>query len=562
MGVFTVRFFRDAVTVSAIVFLASACKHGVLIKGQGNVESASGTRDCASLQSECRFDVQGAYKETFTALPASGWLFDAWEGCSVTMGNQCSFDISADVVEDFKDFSIPSALARFRRPIRPLFRDGAGNYGLPDTPAAGQLDWLLNQIAASSTSLSEINQRFDSNYLSSVSASEIQQSIDSLRNYLSNAVVVDLISVTPVLMRAVIGDPTDPEKKGAYIALETRYEGDGVITSLQSTYPYFTNGSITGAAEKSKNLAQLASTFAQLATNTSILIAEIENDKCEPITKRSALAPQPTGSIFKIWTLGALTREVAEGRIDVNTMIPLSADDSVPAGSGINATPLGTQFSLTDMAALMMGISDNSATDHIQELVGRDKIERTLQLFKHKNKQLMTPFLKVNEQFNIYWTLSPQQASDYTNGSEDFQRAFLENTLEPLEPATQFPYANEQELLESSWAASAFDVCSAYVGLRKFNNRTPAFNLMDQAIGAEAGGLLGVRNRWDRVWSKGGSLANANGNYVYTYSVLFESDEKGAYVVVLMANNPDGSAIDAVPVFSIVSRAEEILFNR
>ncbi|MEM6606699.1 MAG: hypothetical protein AAF671_13120, partial [Pseudomonadota bacterium] len=83
--------------------LAGGCRHGIEISGQGRVTSTSGARDCPANQSPCRFTVEGAYQETFTAIPASGWLHDAWERCQSPSRNQCSFNIAADVVADFAD---------------------------------------------------------------------------------------------------------------------------------------------------------------------------------------------------------------------------------------------------------------------------------------------------------------------------------------------------------------------------------------------------------------------------------------------------------------------------
>ena len=61
--------------------------------------------------------------------------------------------------------------------------------------------------------------------------------------------------------------------------------------------------------------------------------------------------------------------------------------------------------------------------------------------------------------------------------------------------------------------------------------------LVDQALSSEAATLF-IRNRWDRLWYKGGSLANSTGLKVLTHSWLLESDSRGAYVVVSMHNDP------------------------
>lgn len=308
-------------------------------------------------------------------------------------------------------------------------------------------------------------------------------------------------------------------------------------------------------------MAKLSKKFSSAAKNTAMLVARIDNDRCVPITSRFAKKPQPTASIFKIWLLGALAQAITDGRVSASTMIPLSENEIVPVGSTITDVPLNTQFPLADMAALMMGRSDNTATDHIHELVGRGRIEKILKQFGNKNANLMTPFLSVNEQFHVLWSLTPQQANDYAGGTEEFQRDFLNNVIVPLGPVTSFPYANVDALRRSSWQASPLDICAAYAGLRKFDNRSEAFKLVDRAFSAETA-LLSVRNKWDRVWQKGGSFGGRDGSYVLTLSWMFESDDRGAFVVILMANNEDGSPVDSSSMFSIVSRTEEILFAK
>lgn len=547
-------------SVAIALLLLAGCRHGVEIKGQGNVSSASGTRDCSKQASPCRYEVEGRYRETFTANPSAGWLHDAWEGCQSPNGKQCRFDIPADTVAEFEDSDIPSVVARFRRPIDPLFRNANGSYALPDNPATGQLAWLVAEARGGNTTAAEIRQRFHPDLIAQLGESAIRADIDSIRNGIDNPTVRDLVTATPVFARALIA-PASGNGSGSFVSLTTQYSDEALITSfsVQSNFPQ--GASNTAAAEQGLSLSQLGARFATLASDTSMLVARIDNDQCKPIYNLRGTRPQPTGSIFKIWVLGALAEEIRTGRISANTMIPLDADEIVPAGATINDVAPGTQFPLREMASLMMGVSDNTATDHIHELVGRERVEATLKAFRHRNRELMTPFLSTNEQFHILWSLPPGEAASYARGSDEQQRNILTNTIEPLGPVTSFPQGNQDALFDSSWAASADDVCRAYAGLRRFGNRSEHFDLMDQAMGAEAV-LLWVRNRWDRVWGKGGSLANADGNYVFTLSWLFESDDKGAYVLVMMANNRDGSPIDAAPAFSIASRTEEILFAR
>ena len=554
------KLFASYLPLILGVALLAGCRHGIEITGQGNVVSASGSRDCARNEAPCRFEVEGAYTETFTAIPATGWLHDAWERCQAPSGNQCSFDIAADVVADFTDAEIPGAIARFRLPIEPAFRNANGAFVLPAGSATEQLAWVLGELRAPSTTIAEIREHFSSDYLARNPANQVQQLLSDLRNAVSNPEIADLLTATPTSARAVVLNQ-GANAGGLFLSINSNLVSGGLITEFSATTGFPRGGSNVAASEAGNSLEQLGDKFSALASNTSMLVARIDNDQCRSIFEKDAQTPRPTGSIFKLWVLGAVAEEIRAGRLAATTMVPFDLDEVVIAGGAINDTPAGTQLSIRNLANLMLGVSDNTSTDLLHELVGRNRVEEILRTFGRRNRDLMTPFLSTNEQFHILWTLSPELASHYAAAPNAEQRDILINSIEPLGPVTQFVQANQTALFDSSWAASAFDVCRAYAGLRRFDNRSPEFEIIEESAGAETA-LLSVRTRWDRVWSKGGSLANANGNYVFTLSWLFESDDKGAYVVVLMTSNRDGSPIDGNPLFSIGARAEEILFNR
>jgi hypothetical protein len=204
--------------------------------------------------------------------------------------------------------------------------------------------------------------------------------------------------------------------------------------------------------------------------------------------------------------------------------------------SVLGSEPLGTVLPLADMASAMMGISDNTATDHVHELVGRSRVEAIVRAFNHSAPERLTPFLSINEMFNLFSGVSAAQARAYRDGSEEFQRQFLDSVLAPLGPVTGSLDNYQDTFFSAAWMASPMDVCAAMAGLRQFNDRSPGLQMVDQAFSAEVVFPF-VRNRWDRVWFKGGSLANTTGLKVLTYAWMLESDSRGAWVAVSMHND-------------------------
>lgn len=106
-----------------------ACRHPIEIVGEGDVLSASGGRTClledfqAGLDNCSKNTVDGAYQETYYAVPRAGWQFDHWGSyCTDKPSPECSFNISAQAVRDFWGKAVPPLQAVFT-PIAPLNSD-------------------------------------------------------------------------------------------------------------------------------------------------------------------------------------------------------------------------------------------------------------------------------------------------------------------------------------------------------------------------------------------------------------------------------------------------------
>jgi hypothetical protein len=301
-----------------------------------------------------------------------------------------------------------------------------------------------------------------------------------------------------------------------------------------SGYPL--NAFWTTAENRTLTMTQALAKLAAITPDTSLLVARIQGDQCVPIRSHLATTHRSMGSVFKTWVLGALGQAVNEGVLSPSLPVPLVAAETV-RGSVLAGEPAGTVMSLTDLGVAMMGISDNTATDHVHERVGRERVESIVRQFRHSAPALLTPFLSVNEQFNLFTAVNATQALAYRDGSETFQRDFLNAVLAPLPPNTGFGNDNYRTMFfTGSWSASPLDVCAAFASLRQFNDRSPGFQVIDRAFSSESATVF-LRSRWDRVWYKGGSLASSTGLKVLAHAYMLESDARGAYVVVSMHND-------------------------
>ncbi len=445
--------------------------------------------------------------------------------------------------------------------IDPQFPLVGGAYQLPAGPSTTQLNWLLSELAAGeTTSVTEVNQHFDPTWLASINATATINFIDSVRSSYPNARITDVISVTPMRITALIDSPGSPLPSG-FLNFGTRFSGGGLITlfgvnSFTSTmYTVDTTLTMTQAADK----------FATLSTLPALLVGRINasTGQCSAIENRFASTPRSTASIFKIWVLGGVARAIANGTLGANEAITLDGTKNV-AGSVITSEPNGTQFTTAQLATLMMGNSDNTATDMLHARVGgRAFLHPVITDFGVSNPNTLTPLLTISEQFHLFSTVTPAAATNFATGTEVFQGNYADGTLAPLGRFISGSSANWGLMTDTggSWQASPFDICQAFAALRRSAQGSDAMREVDRALGAQAAQPL-VRENWDRVWYKGGSLASATNQFrVLTHAWMLEDAGRDPFVLIAMSNSPTGAISDTTTfeIQSVTGRMLQLL---
>jgi beta-lactamase class A len=88
--------------------------------------------------------------------------------------------------------------------------------------------------------------------------------------------------------------------------------------------------------------------------------------------------PLAVGSAFKLGVLKALREQIDAGGKGWDEVAELTAADiSLPSGI-LQSWPVGAPVTLHSLAALMISMSDNTATDVLMRVVGRDAVEAAL----------------------------------------------------------------------------------------------------------------------------------------------------------------------------------------
>jgi hypothetical protein len=459
-------------------------------------------------------------------------------------------------------FSLPVSAQIFRDDfedarIQPAFPLVNNVFQLPNYPVSSQISWFLSELAAGETTTAqEVNDHFDASWLAVNDVNATINFIASVRAGYPNAQIVDVVSVTPMRATALIDTPGSGLPSG-FMSFGTRFSPPGKIVQLgvnsfsNLLYPEDTNLTLTQAADK----------FATLSSAPGLLIARINsNGQCLAMEDRSANQLRATASVFKIFSLGAVSRMIADEVLSSSANITLDGSKNV-GGSVITSEPVGTVFSVNDMATMMMGNSDNTATDHLHARVGRARMNQAIDQLGVAQASVMTPFLGISETFHLFHSFSLADSLSYVNGTEAFQQSFLDNQIVPLGRYVSGPNFHTQLLTEGSWRVSAFDLCRAFAALRRLPKNSDAFRVMDRALSSQAAQPQ-LRPQWDRVWYKGGSLLRAAQTYdVFTHAWLVEDTGRDPYVVIALSNSNSGgiSQLTTFQIQSVTARMFQIL---
>lgn len=97
------------------------------------------------------------------------------------------------------------------------------------------------------------------------------------------------------------------------------------------------------------------------------------------------------------------------------------------------------------------------------------------------------------------------------------------------------------------------DICKTFSFLRDLPQGSDSLCMTDVALGSQVA-QPDVRDHWDRVWYKGGSLTSGvNGLQVLTHAWMLENQGENPKVVITMSNDSSGG-IDIYAVQSIAGR--------
>ena len=311
------------------------------------------------------------------------------------------------------------------------------------------------------------------------------------------------------------------EKGVAAVLLDVGAAADGRVIGLR----------LTGFDATDDSFAKVGAEIAALPGATGFLVAELDGAAIRPLAAANTNRQFAVGSTFKLYILDELAAQVAAGKRRWSDVVPLSHLSFSSMGTA--NWPKDTPVTLQSLANWMISVSDNSATDTLIHLLGRDAIEARMRAAGHSDASRNIPFLTTVEAFALKGNNFDSERAAFIAGDDAAQRKLIDANQSRLTLANVdgVSFAGGPRFIDSlEWFASPNDVARLMIDLRSRNSPTAT-----TAMAINPGVNPGATRDWTWLGYKGGSELG-----VISMSLLGQrkSDDKW-FVVTASWNNPD-----------------------
>ncbi|MFB2580403.1 serine hydrolase [Herbiconiux sp. P15] len=382
---------------------------------------------------------------------------------------------------------------------------------LPDSPLGTQAAWLLDALNGDIEAIdidAGISERFTAQMTEEVSVSVLRQGIEQLQEQGPWRVdeVEDAGTQAVITLRPAEGDALD---------MQIVVDAEGLVSGLLFT----PSAADRVAATSWEELEEAVESF---AADTTMVVTEVDPEAADLVGERlletgDPAAVHPSGSMFKLYVLGAVADAVAAGTLTWETPLTITDDiKSLPSGV-LQDEPSGTTVTVREAAGKMISISDNTATDLLIATVGPEAVEAAFADMGHHDPSLNSPLITTRALFQLGWG---SQGEGGTAGAGD-----AESRADIRERWSEGDEAERQAIVDAlpggavaveptdltdsvwqlglDWFTSADDLVAAHVALQQ-RAATDAGAPVGEIL-AENPGLGAIGEEWSTVAFKGGS---------------------------------------------------------
>jgi len=270
---------------------------------------------------------------------------------------------------------------------------------------------------------------------------------------------------------------------------------------------------------------------------------KLDGEKTQVLASLNSDRPLAIGSTFKLYILAELVRQIEKGQRHWEDVVKLDGSAmSLPSGH-LQSWPVGSPITVHTLASLMISQSDNTATDQLLRIVGRENVESMMTPAGNEHSAKTKPFLSTLEMFKLH--SNPALGDEYVAADVDARRKMLATKVQTavVDPSGITAAPGRFEQIE--WFASTADLCRAMNYLRKHTETGAA---------AEARKILGInpsdlvdKSKFSVICYKGGSEAG-----VLNLTYLLQSRGGHWYALSATWNDPK-AALDENKFFAAIS---------
>lgn len=413
---------------------------------------------------------------------------------------------------------------------------------IPETPAGKHLSWFLGALRETNPpSVEDIEARFSAAFLQQVPAAQMVASMKGLRMQVGSLALESIDEASPAELVATIYSAKLDQPLALSIATEA--EAPHKITG-------FLFRPLPRRAKEGETWDAIDESLEAIASDVAIGAYRVrESGSLQPIHMLNERTPLATGSAFKLWVLAALADEVKAGRLKFDDTLAVREDwKSLPGGTMQNE-PAGTEHSLAHYANQMISISDNTATDHLIHVVGRENVEEAMARWCGEPERNI-PFLTTRDLFALKLSTDMSLAERYVAGDADERRAILEHETPEVQPnlALASLWLAPRMIDTLEWFASAEELCATIADLAALGSSDESMEPVLGAMSINPGVPLD-REVWPGFAYKGGSEP---GVMNMTYWLLREDGER--FALSVFANDTVRN-FDQAAMVEVVERA-------
>ena len=419
---------------------------------------------------------------------------------------------------------------------------------LPDSPVGRQLEWFLGQIRAVAMGgvVDEVglSGRLHPTALAAVPIEEWVTSIGQLAALIGPAAEPVGVYATPSeqfmnpLFAGADGLPY-------YMAVEVDVTPEALVLMFGLS-PYSVLSDTYG------DWSDLEADAAAIASGVSVFIGEVDGTTITQIHSLDDSRSLAIGSAFKLYVLGTLAQQVSAGELAWDDLVSISdADRSFPSGV-MQLLPTGTAVTVRELADHMIAISDNTAADHLIDLVGRESIEAAQAQFGHGEPERNIPFITTRELFAFRVGVNPTLTEEYAAADVARRRAILvELDQVTLDESGIADWTTPRQIDLVEWYASVAELAKAMVSVAALADDPSTAQLRDILSISPGGPYDPAEFAW--IGFKGGSEVG-----VLTLTLLVERAD-GRTFVVSVGTNDATAAIDVNAVALLTGKTIESL---